>query len=103
MYLGYMQMVLDLVAFGFIVLEIVNYGKSRRHLSRRRGHHEGREDPGHEHQREFKDEEVFSRGQQVGIDLIKAVATGANFAQGWLMVRATKLVVRQISTQELNP
>jgi len=42
MYLGYLQMVLDLVAFGFIVLEMVNYGKSRRHLSRRRQHREDR-------------------------------------------------------------
>lgn len=40
MYLGYLQMVLDLVGVVFIVVELVNYGKSRRHLSRRRQHFE---------------------------------------------------------------
>jgi len=41
MYLGYLQMALDLVAFGFIFSSMFNYRKSHGgHLSRKRQHYE---------------------------------------------------------------
>ena len=47
--------------------------------------------------------EIFSKGWIISIDMIEMLGWAANFAQGWLMVRATKYVVKQISTQEVDP
>ena len=41
--------------------------------------------------------------QILGIDFFKLLHAGAVFAQGWFMVRATKVVIRQIRIQERNP
>lgn len=56
-----------------------------------------------QHQKEFHDDEIFSFANKLGIDFIKLIHAAALFVQGWFMVRATKLVVRQIQMQERNP
>lgn len=58
---------------------------------------------GGKHQKAFNDDEVFSFGQQLGIDFIKLLHAVTIFAQGYIMVRATKFVIRQIKIQERNP
>lgn len=39
----------------------------------------------------------------IGIDFFKLLHAAAIFTQGWFMVRATKVVIRQIRIQERNP
>lgn len=100
MYTGYLLMILDALGVILIFLELFGRGQHHRMVKRRRERNPGGQV---HHQRAFRDDEIFSFGQQVGIDIFKLLHAAALFAQGWFMVRATKIVIRQISTQEVNP
>lgn len=105
MYMGYLLIVLDALGVFFVLLELFGPGQHHRAVNRRRQRQNmiDNQGDGAKHQKEFRDDEVFSLGQKIGIDLIKLLHAAALFGQGWLMVRATKAVIRQIRIQERNP
>lgn len=94
MYVGYGQMIMDALAIIVTIMEMIEAG-GRKERNVKRTHSNEKI--------QLQEADIFSKGWVISIDAIELLGILANFAQGWLMVRATKYVVKQISTQEVDP
>ena len=103
MSMGYILMIIDVIAVLFVIIDMFSSGQHHKMVNRRRNHIDKGPAPkdmqatvagDQPHQKEFHDDEIFSFANKLGIDFIKLIHAAALFAQGWFMVRDTKLVVR---------
>lgn len=106
MYIGYILIVVDTIAaiFGVLGLFGLKMDPNRGPRGRKHQHQQKlgeaalsiEEDP-------FAPEKMFSQGQMILAQLVDITECVGLAIMGFYMVRATKLVIRQLSSQEMNP